>query len=417
MAVAAALLVLASCGPGREERERKLRETALVQAVSAGNEAAVAEALAADPALVTAVDETGGRFVRPLHEAIRKGNVALVRLLLERGVGPNVPEANGLMPLHEWAQSEAKEEILDLLTARKADLEAADRDGDRPLHFAVRRRKGAAAVELLLQKGARKESRNGQERTPLLEAAVRADFRPAVPLCAWGADISAHDAGGRGLADLVSRSLASAEDRAAAGRFFGPEGGCARLVAHHRTDGVAPLPAREAAVEENDCALWSAFACGELAQRYDQGNGVPTDLAKGVALFSKGCDGGAAWSCGKLAFRLETGRGTVRDLPRAIALYERACAAGEAWCCANRGVLAAGGEDGPRDDARAARWYDTACRGGHLEACAWLGRLHAAGRGVPKDLERARELFRKACEGREREGCEGLAALDRAQGR
>ena len=408
-------LLLPACGESRAEKERKGRETGFVQKVREGNAAAVAEALAADPGLVTAVDESERGFVRPLHEAIRRGSVPLVRLLLEKGVGPNAPEANGKTPLHQWTETglneEKREEILDLLAGRRADLEAADGGGERPLHLAAQRHGSPQAVELLLQKGAQLESRNGRSRTPLLEAATFGEFRSAVPLCAWGADLKARDADGKDLLALVSASPADRKGKDAAARFFGPAGGCARLAARHAREGTAPRPVREAAVEENDCALGELYACGELGMRYDQGNGVATDLEKAVAIFAKACEGGAAWSCGKLAFRLESGRGTAVDLPRATALYEQACRAGEAWCCANRGVLAERGQGGPKDHGRAANWYDTACQGGHLGACAWLGRLYEKGLGVPRDLSKARELYRKACDGKEPDGCKGLEAL------
>lgn len=356
-------------------------ETELVRAVRAGDRARVSEILDKDRALVTAIDRSGGGYVRPLHEAVRKGDVAMVRLLLEKGVTPNATEEGGKTALHEWARTEQKPEILDALLAHHADLEAADTGGNRPLHLAVLRRDWPDGVDLLVTRGARLESRNADGDTPLLYALLSGGYRSAAALCAHGVDLApAPDRRGRGVPELLAYEARSPKatwtDRLI--RFYGPGGGCAALVARFRSGGPVPAAVRQAVVAENDCLGGEAWRCQELAVRYEKGDGVPADGAKASELFGKACDGGQLWSCGRQAFRLANGEGVARDLPRALALYDRTCQAGDAFSCHSLAYYVERGEGLAKDAVRAEALYRKACEGGQQEACAALKERTAA---------------------------------------
>lgn len=353
-------------------------ETELVRAVSAGDRARVSEILEKDPALVTAIDRSGGGYVRPLHEAIRKGNVEMVRLLLEKGVTPNATEAGGKTALHEWVRAEQKPEILEALLAHHADLEAADSGGNRPLHLAAQKQDWPDGVDLLVTHGASLESRNADGETPLMYALLAASYRSAAALCAHGVDLApAPDRRGLGVPELLAREAQGPKavwtDRLI--RFYGPGGGCATLVARYRSGGTVPAPVRQAVVAENDCLGGEAWRCQELAVRYDKGDGIPADGAKASELFGKACDGGQLWSCGRQAFRLANGDGVPRDLPRALSMFDKACQAGDAFSCHGLGYYYESGEGVARDESRAAALYRKACAGGRQEACAALANL------------------------------------------
>ncbi|CAE7040998.1 caskin2, partial [Symbiodinium sp. KB8] len=73
--------------------------------------------------------------------AIMKKCTLVVELLLEKGVSPNLEmnDGGGLRPLHLCART-GNAETLRVLLRGKADVDAANEDGDRALHFAACRK-------------------------------------------------------------------------------------------------------------------------------------------------------------------------------------------------------------------------------------------------------------------------------------
>ncbi len=366
-----ACVIASGCRDGRAAAESEL-----VRAVSAADQARVAEILEKDASLVTAVDRSGGGYVRPLHQAVRMGNLEMVRFLLEKGVSPGATEEGERTALHQWVKTEQKPEVLYALLSHHADLDASDDGGNRPLHLAVLRTERPEGAELLAARGAPLESRNEDGDTPLQYALLAGTYRAVVPLCARGVNLSpAPDRRGRGVPELLADQAKGAKAiwTDALLRFYGPSGGCAALVARFRTGGApVPLSGQKAVVDENECLSGDARSCQELAVRYVEADGVPADGAKASELFGKACDGGQLWSCGRQAFRLANGDGVPRDLPRALAMFDKACQAGDAWSCQSLGYYHERGEGVAKDESRAAALYRKACEGGRQEACAAL---------------------------------------------
>ena len=75
-------------------------------------------------------------------------------------------------------------------------------------------------------------------------------------------------------------------------------------------------------------------ACTSLGLAYEQGSGVPLDLARAVALFQQACDGANAPGCFNLGIAYEHGSGAPRGTARAAALLQKACDGGEPRACA-----------------------------------------------------------------------------------
>jgi len=100
----------------------------------------------------------------------------------------------------------------------------------------------------------------------------------------------------------------------------------------------------------------------------------------------------------RLGLLHEQGQGVPREPGRAVALYTKACNKGYAPGCTRVGVahLTAGTT---ADLEEAASWLLHACEGDDAEACGLLAALHETGQGVSRDPARAAELRRRACDG------------------
>lgn len=98
------------------------------------------------------VEKSGGATA--LMDAVRKPNVATVRLLLERGAKVNVADDLDRTPLHWCAFYCKNPEVLNLLLDQKPDLNPRDEDGKTPLGLAIQF-ENEPAIRILRAHGAR----------------------------------------------------------------------------------------------------------------------------------------------------------------------------------------------------------------------------------------------------------------------
>jgi ankyrin len=152
----------------------------------------------------------------PLHNAIVRGHVATVKLLLARGADPNAETTEGYTPLHN-AAAEGNMEIISLLLARGVDVNARTSSGLTPLFEAASYGK-SEAMKLLLDNSAdcnvrRKISGYVQEApedrdypgfkigaagtTPLMAAAWSGDAASVKVLLDQGMDVNVRAADGK----------------------------------------------------------------------------------------------------------------------------------------------------------------------------------------------------------------------------
>lgn len=93
----------------------------------------------------------------------------------------------------------------------------------------------------------------------------------------------------------------------------------------------APVPTAE--VLDRDCAADQAPACVNLGLMLLRGDGIAPDPARGAALHIKACDLGLAVACGRLGVLYRTGNGLPRDEAKAAAAFARACEGGDRGAC------------------------------------------------------------------------------------
>ncbi|HEX9160426.1 MAG TPA: ankyrin repeat domain-containing protein [Thermoanaerobaculia bacterium] len=87
---------------------------------------------------------TNKQHVAPVHAAAAVGDVAMMKLLLERGANANAKQESDYTPLHE-AAGRGNTEMAQLLLAHGADLHAKASDGSTPADTAVKRGQPAFA--------------------------------------------------------------------------------------------------------------------------------------------------------------------------------------------------------------------------------------------------------------------------------
>lgn len=113
----------------------------------------------------------------------------------------------------------------------------------------------------------------------------------------------------------------------------------------------------------------------------------------------------------RLAARYEDGRGVPRDMAKAIALYREAAEQGCAPAQTYLGVIYDKGRGVPPDDAEAIKWYRLAADNGEAQSQFNLGVFLVTGRGTAKNEKEGWDWIRRAAQG----GHEGArAALKRA---
>src|SRR5918993_5640675 len=142
------------------------RLAALTAAVRAKPRAAVERLLADDFGLVQARDHAGSTV---LHHTAGFGSIETMMLLLDRGADVNAKNRRGSTPLHWAIHDEAK---VRLLLSRGAAVNAKQIEGRTPLFLAAALANGNAALHLLLAQGANPNVATSNGQTPLMAAAL-----------------------------------------------------------------------------------------------------------------------------------------------------------------------------------------------------------------------------------------------------
>ena len=173
----------------------------IIEAAERNECARMKRILALRPHLVNTRDKFGRT---PFHIATERSYKDLMQILLAGGADINAADRGRKTPLYAACGRQGHAGIVTFLLDNGANVNAATASGDTPLHRAAT--SGNEAVTgLLIDAGADLTAINGNGDTPL-HAAVKAGYVRVVRLLAEkGADVSAEDSEGRPPVDYALR--------------------------------------------------------------------------------------------------------------------------------------------------------------------------------------------------------------------
>jgi ankyrin repeat protein len=163
--------------------------TALIAAVRAGQRGEIERQIAANPEVIKGKDAGGSTA---LHHAAGYGPLDNLQSLIDKGADVNAKNRRGSTPLHWAIHDEAKAR---LLLAKGANVNARQAQGRTPLYLAAMLGDGVPTLRLLLSKGADPNLAAVNGQTPLMMAA-RGDVEAMRLLIEKGADVGAKDGAG-----------------------------------------------------------------------------------------------------------------------------------------------------------------------------------------------------------------------------
>jgi localization factor PodJL len=144
-------------------------------------------------------------------------------------------------------------------------------------------------------------------------------------------------------------------------------------------------------------------AAYEVAQRFSEGRGVPTNLEEAARWYERAAGKGLAPAQFRYASMLEKGQGVKKNLGLARRLYLAAATKGHAKAMHNLAVLYAEGIEGKPDYATAVTWFRKAAEHGIADSQYNLGVLCTRGLGTNKDMAEAYKWFALAAAQGDRE--------------
>ena len=143
-------------------------------------------------------------------------------------------------------------------------------------------------------------------------------------------------------------------------------------------------PAIGGARLRNAAAAGDPAAAYEVAMRFMEGRGVPTNLEEAARWLERAAGKGLTPAQFRYASMLEKGQGVRKDLAAARRLYVAAADKGHAKAMHNLAVLYAEGVDGKPDYASAVLWFRKAAEHGVADSQYNLAVLVARGLGTEK---------------------------------
>jgi ankyrin repeat protein len=134
----------------------------LLRAVDRNDVSAVRRLIAQDPESSTEANDEG---LTPLHLAVSKGYIEIVRIFVFANADVNVQDDSGVTPIMRAAQN-GHFEMVRILNEAIADLKSRDDKGWTVLHYAANNGK-LEVIEYLMLRGAEVNDRTSEGTTPM----------------------------------------------------------------------------------------------------------------------------------------------------------------------------------------------------------------------------------------------------------
>ncbi len=164
-----------------------------------------------------------------------------------------------------------------------------------------------------------------------------------------------------------------------------------------KTAGPAPASTEATlAADQAAAAKGDARAQLRLAQRYARGDGVPLDIAKGLALLEKAAASGYPAAQVQLGQAYYNGEGVAADKAKAAEWFKKGADGGSADGQRYMAFISQRGEGVPRAPDAAIAWLNKAVAQGDARATAMLAQMYYEPVGVTRDVPKAIALYQKA---------------------
>ena len=156
----------------------------------------------------------------------------------------------------------------------------------------------------------------------------------------------------------------------------------------------------------------NAMAQNIMGAAYEDGNGVPVDMAVALEWYEKSAAQDFPRAVHNLGLIYENGSNSVEaDHQKAIGYYDRAVALDYAPSLNNRGYMHELGKGGARDIDAAIALYKRAAELGNINSMNNLGQLYVNDPDAPEEIGDALDLFRSAAETGDATGLNNLGAM------
>jgi len=189
----------------------------------------------------------------------------------------------------------------------------------------------------------------------------------------------------------VLATVQTAQTTGAATTGAAASGGGAKGAGQTPSSSQTALAADQAAAAKGD-----AHAQLRMAQRYARGDGVPLDIAKGVALLQKVAAGGDPAAQVQLGQAYYNGEGVAADKAKAAEWFKKGADGGSVDGQRFMAFIYQRGEGVPRAPELAIGWLNKAVAQGDSRAEAMLAQMYFEPIGVPRDVAKAIGLYQKA---------------------
>jgi hypothetical protein len=152
------------------------------------------------------------------------------------------------------------------------------------------------------------------------------------------------------------------------------------------------------------CHRGDKVRCEDVADAYEEGDGVQLDQAKALEYYDKACQMDSAYGCRSYGLYVDPvfeEYKVEKNLQASNMAYKKGCDLSDAASCNNIGVIYRDGIGVEKNPLLAKQYLTKACleiEEGEGEACLSLGYMYDYGKGIKANQVKARAIYQKGCD-------------------